>query len=40
MTMIRGLKLLSYEERLKELSFGLAQTGEGSGETSLQPSST
>ena len=37
--MIRGLEHLSYEERLRELAC-LAWRREGSGETSLWPSST
>ena len=37
--MVRGLEHLSYEERLRELAC-LAWRREGSGETSLRPSST
>ena len=37
---IRGLEHLSYEERRKAEGAGFVQPGEGSGETSLQPTGT
>ena len=38
--MIRGLEHLFYEKRLREVGLFLAGRREGSGETSLRPSST